>query len=303
MPKRRTPSPSESGAGGLLARKARLGKWLGYLGGAYFALLVIVAVTAPWIVPVLPNQQDLQNTFLPPVLLGGEWQHPLGTDDLGRDVFSRLVYGSRVSLIVGLGAVTVSAVVGTLLGMAAGYAVGTRSRLGSVLDRVVTLLSEMALAIPAVLLAIAVAAVLGTNLVVLIAILSLFGWVIFARVVRGAVLSLNSRGYVENARVLGASHAWILRRHMLPNVLGQVLVVGSLQVGFMILVESALGYLGLGVQPPTPTWGNMVAEGRLALSSSPWIALFSGFAITLTVLSVNFVGDYLRTRLSGGLSS
>ncbi|MFC7546859.1 ABC transporter permease [Plantactinospora sp. GCM10030261] len=278
----------------------RIGTALGYAGAAYLVLLVALAAAAPLVVPVGPEVQDLRNQHLPPAFLGGDWSHPLGTDKLGRDLFSRLVYGSRVSLTIGVGAVAVSAVAGTLLGLVAGYGTGVGSRLGTLLDRGIMLLTEMALAIPAVLLAIAVSAVFGTNQLVLVLILSLFGWVVFARVVRGALLSLHGRGFVEAARVLGAGHLRIVYRHMYPHVVGQILVIAPLQIGFMILVETALGYLGLGIPPPAPTWGNMVAEGRLTLSASPWTALLAGLAITATVLSVNFVGDLLRRRTAAG---
>jgi peptide/nickel transport system permease protein len=152
-------------------------------------------------------------------------------------------------------------------------------------------------------LAIAAASLFGGSLGNLIIILTIFGWVVFARLTRGIVLSLHRRSFVEAATVLGAGHVRLVLRHMLPYVLPQVIVVAALQVGFMILVESALSYLGLGVQPPTPTWGRMVAEGRDILAKTPWVAVFSGLAITLTVLSVNFMGDLLRTRLVGGSTS
>lgn len=279
------------------------GKLLGYVGTVYFLLLCLAAIAAPYVVPMDPNLQDLQNQYLPPVLLGGEWSHPLGTDNLGRDLLSRLVYGSRVSLTISIGAVLVSAVVGTLLGLVAGYGAGLGGRVGALVDRSIMLLTEMSLAIPAVLLAIAVAAVFGTSQLILILILSMFGWVVFARVVRGVLLSLHGRGFVEAARVLGAGHFRVVVRHMFPHVIGQIVVIAPLQLGFMILVETALGYLGLGVRPPTPTWGNMIAEGRVALNASPWIAVLAGLAITFTVLSVNFMGELLRSRLGASSRS
>lgn len=276
-------------------------RFLGYAGTAFFALMVLVALLAPLIDPADPVKQDLLKRFAPPFWAeGGSMAHPLGTDQLGRDVLSRLMHGARVSLLVGISATAVSCLVGTTLGLVSGYFAGLPGRLGGWVDRLLMMLTEMALAIPGVLLAIAAAALFGGSLLNLIIILSIFGWVVFARLTRGIVLSLHRRSFVESAVVLGAGHRRVVLRHMLPYVLPQVVVVAALQVGFMILVESALSYLGLGVQPPTPTWGRMVAEGRDILSKTPWVAVFSGLAITLTVLSVNFMGDLLRTRLVGG---
>ena len=208
------------------------------------------------------------------------------------------MYGARVSVFIALSAVAISAAVGTSLGLLAGYAAGQSGRFARLTDRSIMSMTAMALAIPGVLLAIAVAAVLGTSVSVLIFILSLFGWVVFARLTQTVLLSLHGRAFVEAAMVLGASRSRVIIRHMLPHALPQIIVVAALQVGFMILVESSLGYLGLGVQPPTATWGNMVANGRTILGATPWPAVFSGLAITLTVLSVNFMSDLIRSRIS-----
>lgn len=271
---------------------------LGWMGLIFFLLVVATAVAAPILAPMNPIQQDLTLRFAPPVWAeGGTSARLLGSDQLGRDVLSRLIYGARVSLVVGIGSVFISSLVGTALGLVAGYGAGQGGRLGSLADRTVTSMTEIALSIPGVLLAIAVAAVLGTGVRNLIIILALFGWVVFARLTRGMLLALHRRAFVEAAIVLGASRMRVVLRHMLPHVVPQILVVAPLQVGFMILVESALSYLGLGVQPPTPTWGNMVAEARSYMAASPWPALFSGVAITFTVLSVSFIGDWARARL------
>jgi peptide/nickel transport system permease protein len=276
------------------ARGTRVVRVLGLAGAAFFALVVVAAIFAPFVAPHDPEAQDLARRFAPP----GTGERLLGGDQLGRDVLSRLIYGARVSLAVSFAAVSISAVFGTAMGLLAGYSAGLRARFG-ILERLVLVLSEMALAIPGIILAVAVAALFGTSMRNLIIILALFGWVVFARLTHGIVLSLHSRAFVEAAGVLGAGHLRIVFRHMLPYVLPQVVVVAALQIGFMILVESALSYLGLGVQPPTPTWGNMIAEGREALGESPWMAVFAGLAITLTVLSINFAADLVRERIAG----
>jgi peptide/nickel transport system permease protein len=258
-------------------------------------VVVIAAIFAPWVAPHDPNAQDLAQRFAPP----GTGGRLLGGDQLGRDVLSRLIHGARISLAVSFAAVGISVVFGTALGLVAGYAAGMRSRGAQTLERLILALTEMALAIPGIILAVAVAALFGTNTQNLIIILSLFGWVVFARLARGIVLSLHRRAFVEAAGVLGAGHLRIVVRHMLPYVLPQIIVVAALQVGFMILVESALSYLGIGVQPSTPTWGNMISEGREALDESPWMSVFAGLAITLTVLAINFMADLFRTRIAG----
>lgn len=300
-----SPVPDSSTASGAVRpvgrrRSSRVAQILGWAGTIYFVLLVISAIAAPLIAVTDPIQQNLGLRYEPPVLAGGTWEYPLGTDNLGRDVFSRIVYGSRVSLIVAGSAVLLSMVIGTILGLIAGYGAGAGGWIGAVSDRLIMLFSEMALAIPGILLAIAVAAVFGSSVPILIGILTLFGWVVFARLVRGALLSLHSRGFVEASKVLGSGHVRIVRQHMFPHVVGHIVVIAPLQIGYMILVETALGFLGLGIRPPTPTWGTMVAEGRVTLGASPWVAIFSGLAITLAVLSVNFMGDLLRGRLTAG---
>jgi peptide/nickel transport system permease protein len=277
---------------------------LGYAGLAFFAIVVLAALLAPLIAPAEPGKQDLLDRFAPPFWSAeGSLDHPLGTDQLGRDVLSRLMHGARVSLLVGVSATLASAIIGTTIGLVAGYSAGRPGRVAGWVDRILMMSTEMALAIPGVVLAIAAASLFGGSLSNLIIILTIFGWVVFARLTRGIVLSLHRRAFVEAATVLGAGHLRLVLRHMLPYVLPQVIVVAALQVGFMILVESALSYLGLGVQPPEPTWGRMVAEGRDILAKTPWVAVFSGLAITLTVLSVNFIGDLLRARLVGGTTS
>lgn len=274
-------------------------RFLGFAGLVGFVGLVLISILTPWIAPADPGLQDLNNRFAPPFWAdGGSLERPLGTDQLGRDVLSRIMYGSRVSLLIGGGAVIIAGLFGTTLGLVAGFSSGFGGRLGTLIDKIINSAAEIALAIPGILLAIAVASVFGTSIIILIMILALFGWVVFARLARGILLSLHRRAFVEAAVILGASRRRVVMKHMLPEVIPQLLVVIPLQFGFMILVESALSYLGLGVQPPTPTWGRMVAESRTFLGATPWPALFSGLAITFTVLSVNFMTDLQRNRLS-----
>ncbi len=280
-------------------RGARAVEALGVAGTAVFLMVLGLALFAPWVSPLDPLEQDLTTRFAPPFWMeGGSAEHLLGTDQLGRDTLSRLIYGARMSMAVALSAVGIAAVVGTGMGLLAGFAAGSPHRGAKMVDRAIMALTSMALAIPGILLAIAVAAVLGTNALVLILILSLFGWVVFARLTRSILLSLHDRAFVEAATVLGAGRFRTVFRHMLPQALPQIIVVIALQIGFMVLVESSLGYLGLGIQPPTPTWGNMVAEGRAILGATPWVAIFSGLAITVTVLAINFMSDLIRARIT-----
>lgn len=258
---------------------------LGLIGLVLLALTVIAAVGAPWIAPYNPNKIDPIHVIEAP----GNG-HLLGTDGLGRDVFSRIVYGARISLYSGFLVVSISMVVGTLIGLVAGYA-------GGVVDGVLMRCMDALLAFPGLILALAITSALGpglTNALLAIAILSLPG---AARIVRGSTLSLRERDFVVAAQVLGAGTGRILFRHILPNTLGPIIVIASLRVGGAILVETGLSFLGLGVRPPTASWGSMVNEGARFLERAPWIAMASGGAIFITVLGANFVGDAVRDIL------
>lgn len=253
-------------------------------------VVVMAALFGPWITPFDPDSQDITQRLLPPLSSTDEGLHVLGTDALGRDMLSRLIVGSRVSLLVGVAAVLVSGVIGVLFGLLAGY---DDRRIGRVLMGI----TDIQLAIPFLVLALAVVAVLGPSLFNLIMVLGVTGWVQYARIVRAEVLVLKDREFVQAARALGASTLRILGRHLLPNVTSSVVVISSLQVAKMILFESSLSFLGLGVPPSIPTWGGMIADGRDYVSYAWWVAAVPGLAIFITVVGINLVGDRLRDLL------
>jgi peptide/nickel transport system permease protein len=250
-----------------------------------------VAVVAPALAPDDPVRNDLLARLSPPAWLeGGSWRHPLGTDTLGRDVVSRLLYGARVSLVVGFSAVVLAGVLGVALGLVAGY-------YGGRLDDVLMRLGDVQLAFPALVLAIAVLAVLGAGLANVVLVLGVTGWVTYARIARSETLSLRHREFVEGARALGARDSGILWRHVLPNVLPPITVVATFSVARTIIAEASLSFLGLGIPPPAPSWGAMLDEGRNYLTTGWWLALFPGLAILAVVLGINLVGDWLRDTL------
>lgn len=258
---------------------------------------ITMALLAPVLAPYDPGEQNLDARLQPPAWLdGGSLQHPLGTDHLGRDILSRIIFGSRISLLVALIAVAVSGTLGTLLGLAAGYWRGK-------IDSFIMLLADVQLAFPFILLALAVMAVLGPGLRNVIAVLGITGWVAYGRLLRAEVMALNSREYVEAARALGQKDSKIMLRHILPNIMPSVIVMASLRVANMIIAESSLTFMGLGVEPHIPTWGSMLADGRAYITSAWWLATFPGLAIMLTVLGVNLVGDWLRHTLDPRLKN
>lgn len=251
-------------------------------------LLVLAAALADVVSPADPNAQDLLARLRPPALVpGGSATHLLGTDDLGRDVLSRVIHGSRVSLLVGVAAAAISGVAGAIVGLIAG------SR-GGVTDRLLMRLADVQLAFPAVLVALAVVAFLGSGLWIVVAVLGVTNWVSYARVVRASVLSLREREFVVGARAIGVGPVTIMRRHLLPNVMAPLATIATLNVAAAILAESALSFLGLGVPAEIPTWGSMLSQGQLYLGTSWWIAVFPGVALLLTALSINITGDALR---------
>ncbi len=264
---------------------------------AAFVLLfvVLLALFGPFLAPKDPNQVNVLARFTPPTWVeGGSSEHLLGTDALGRDTFSRLILGARVSLLVGLAAVAIGGFVGTAMGLIAGY-------LGGRVDAIVMRLVDIQLAFPGILLALTVLALLGRSLGNLILVLGIVQWAQYARLVRGHVLSLREQEYVEGARALGARSNRIVLRHLLPNSTAPIIVIGSFSVATTILAESALSFLGLGVPPSVPTWGGMLAEGRDHLVRAWWLATFPGLAITVTVLSINLLGDWMRDYLDPNL--
>ncbi len=241
-------------------------------------ILVVVAgsaILAPVISPADPLLQDVSVRLKPPTLEGGDGRaHLLGTDHLGRDILSRLIFGARISLVIGISAVALAGTLGTLIGLAAGYR-------GGRIDDLCMRLTDTMLAMPFILLALAVIAVLGSNLRNIIFVLGVTSWVSYARIVRAEVLTLRTREFVAAAQALGGGGRRIVFRHLLPNVLTPVIVIATLEVARMIILESALSFLGLGVQPPTPTWGGMLADGRAYLSTAWWLATFPGLCIML----------------------
>jgi peptide/nickel transport system permease protein len=261
------------------------------LGALIVGLVIVAALAAPWLATTDPIDQDLAAALKPPFWApDGSREHPLGTDHLGRDVYSRLIYGAQISLTISVLAALLGAAVGVAAGLVAGYRGG---RVGAVIMRIV----DLNLAFPLILLALAVVALLGANLRNLVIVMAITTWMIYARVVRGLSLTLREQEFVQAVRALGAHDARIIARHILPNVLPAVLVIWTLEVARVILMESALSFLGLGVPPPTPTWGRMLAEGRDYLTMAGWISIFPGLAIMLTVLGINFLGDGLRDLL------
>ncbi len=255
------------------------------VGGALVLLLLAIAVLAPWLAPYDVAKQDLLNTLQKP----GAEGHLLGTDDLGRDMLSRLIYGSRVSLFTGFVAAALSVAIGVPLGLLAGFFAGrTDMVLGRVFDAV--------LGIPSILLALGLSAVFGPSLVIIVIALGLVWWASYARMVRSETLSLSRAEYVEAARATGCSNWRLLGRYLLPNVMPIVLALVPLTVASGILVEASLSFLGVGVRPPTPTWGGMLATGRNFVRTAWWMATLPGIAIVITILSLNLLGDGLRDQ-------
>ncbi len=259
-------------------------------GGLVLLVTVLVAALAGPLAPTGPNEQDIADRLAPPVWAGGAWARPLGTDELGRDILSRLMYGARISLAIGVVAVAISCPLGILVGLAAGFAGG---RVDGLLMRV----TDIQLAIPTILLAMAVVTVLGTSVANVIIALTITGWTLYARLIRGETLVLKSREFIEASRAAGAGELRLMLRHVLPNVLSPAIVVATFAVGGMILLEATLSFLGIGVPPRVVTWGSMLNGGRLYLASAWWLTAFPGLAIFVTVLSVNAIGDYLRDLL------
>ncbi|TMV08363.1 ABC transporter permease [Arenibacterium halophilum] len=272
---------------GQMLRRRVLGHQGLLIGGAVIALLALMAIFAPLIAPHDPFAQSLMNRMEPPVFLGGSWEHPLGTDHLGRDYLSRLIYGARVSLLIGVVAAVISGVIGTTMGVAAGY-------FGGRVDAVVTFLINVRLAMPVVLVALAVVAILGGSLTVVTTVVGLLLWDRFAVVMRASTRQVRAREYVAAARAVGASTPRILLTEIMPNIANNLIVVVTLEMAHAILIEAALSFLGLGVQPPTPSWGLMVSEGKTMMLFEPWLVLIPGAVLFTLVLAINLMGDGLR---------
>lgn len=258
------------------------------IGALIVATVVLIALCAPLIAPHDPYYQDLLARLKPPVWDDrGSWDHILGTDHLGRDYLSRLIYGARISLLIGIGAALISGLIGTIMGVMAGY-------FGGRVDMVVTFLITVRLSMPVVLVALAVVAIVGGSLQVVIMVLGLLLWDRFAVVMRSSTLQIRSMDYVAAAQAVGCSTTRVLMTEIMPNVVNNLIVIATLEMAHAIILEAALSFLGLGVQPPLPSWGLMVSEGKDMMLFEPWLITIPGVALFLLVLSINLLGDGVR---------
>ncbi len=260
------------------------------VGGSIFLIFVISALFAGFVAPYDPYEADLANSLQPPVGFGGSWEHPLGTDAIGRDLLSRLIYGARISLSVAAVSVTLAVLVGVSLGALSGY-------FGGVIDEVLMRIVDFWLSFPAVLMAISLMVVLGPGYWNVVAAMTLTSWVPFARVVRGEFLTLRERPFVLAAKAIGVGNAHIIFREALPNTFPSLIVLSTFQLARNIIYEASLSFIGIGVKPPNPSWGLMLGTGRQHILDAWWIAMFPGLAITLVVLGINLLGDSLRDAL------
>jgi peptide/nickel transport system permease protein len=286
---RRGPA-EETGGGSGRTLPRRSMPLAGGIGLTLVLLLVAAALVGPLLIGADPSHQDLRGRLAPPLWDGGTGAHPLGTDQLGRDVLARIVRGARVSLAIGVAATLLAGTVGVVLGMVAGYA-------GGIAERAISFVVDVQQAIPFVVVAIGVVAVLGPSLRNVVVILAVVSWVAYARIVRLQAMALRRAPFVEAARAAGVGPVRMLARHILPNVAGPTIVIASQQVAAMILYEAALSYLGLGAPDGTITWGGMVAGGQETMTTAWWVSALPGVAIALTVLGFNLLGDWLRDAL------
>lgn len=263
----------------------------GMIGLIMFLLVVFAAIFAPLIAPYDPLEQNLRESKMPPPWQeGGSWDHPFGTDNLGRDIFSRIIYGARVSLTVGFFGVLIAGGLGLIFGAIAGY-------MGGRVDDIIMSVVNLVLSLPYLLFVVVIAAILGRSLINVILIFGITDSPIFARVTRGEVLRIRQSGFVESAVSAGATWPRIVFDHILPNLIGPLITLATFEMSRMIFYEAGLGFLGLSVPPTVPSWGNMLAAGRKYLTSAPWIATFPGLAIMFTSLGMNLLGDWLRDVL------
>jgi len=258
------------------------------LGITFTTIVALMAILAGIVSPHDYTKQSLPNSLKPPFWVkGGSWSHPLGTDHLGRDLLTRVLYGARVSLFVGVGSVLIASAIGIILGLVSGF-------YGGWIDSFIMRVADIQLSFPPIFLCIAMMAFIPPSVVTLILVLGLVTWVQFGRVSRGSTLSVKEKEFVEAARSLGTSNLKIMWRHILPNILSPIVVIATVSMSWMILAEAGLSFLGLGVQPPTPAWGSMLSEGRTYFRIAWWYATFPGVAIFITVLGLNMLGDGLR---------
>jgi peptide/nickel transport system permease protein len=266
----------------MLTHKSFLG------GGAILLLVFVLAFFAPAIAPHNPYHQDLTNRIVPPVWNeSGTWEHPLGTDNMGRDYFSRVVYGSRISLLIGFCSMMIAAVIGISLGVVGGY-------FGGRTDMVVTYIITVRLSMPAVLVAIAVVALIGASTQIVILVLGCLIWDRFAVILRATTQQVRVMDYVQAAQAAGCSILWIIIREIIPNLFNNIVIVSTLAISRAIILEAALSFLGMGVQPPTPSWGLMISEGKEFMFFNPYLVTIPGVALFILVLGMNLFGDGLR---------
>ena len=272
---------------GFLAKKAKGHQGM-IIGSLIVFFVIVIALLAPLLAPHDPYQQDLMKRLMPPVWDGrGSWEHIFGTDHLGRDYLSRLIYGARISLLIGIGAALISGLIGTIMGVLAGY-------FGGRVDMVVTFMITVRLSMPVVLVALAVVAIVGGSLQVVITVLGLLLWDRFAVVMRSSTLQIRSMDYVAAAQAVGCSVSRILMTEVMPNVVNNLIVITTIEIAHAIILEAALSFLGLGVQPPLPSWGLMVSEGKDMMLFESWLITIPGVALFLLVLAINLMGDGVR---------
>jgi len=271
------------------ALRLRIRNHRGLLTGfGIVCVIALLAILAPLIAPYDPFEQVLARRLLPPAWVeGGTWDHLLGTDTLGRDYLSRLLYGGRISLLIGLGAATIGCVIGVTLGICAGY-------FGGRVDQALMYLFTCQLALPGLLLILALVVFIRPSLPILIGLIGALGWTLYFTVVRSATMQMRQFDYITAARALGSNRRQVLFYEIMPNLLNQIIVVFTLEVGFAILAEAALSFLGVGVQPPTPAWGLMINEGKSAMFFRPWLVILPGIALFLLVIGINLMGDGVR---------
>jgi peptide/nickel transport system permease protein len=290
---------------GIGTGRGKLKRWMklllksktGTIGFVIVLAVVLTAIFAPLLAPYDPAKTNASMRLLPPMWVDkGMNEFPLGTDNLGRDILSRIIYGSQISLIVGICSVIVSGLIGVILGLLAGY-------YGRWTDTVIMRVVDSLLAIPTILFMLVVLAIIGPGLGTLIFVIGITHWVTYARIVRGEVLSVKERDFVRAAKAVGAKNARIIITHILPNVTSSVIVISTMSVATNIILEASLSFLGLGIQPPDVSWGGMLSDGRQYLATSWWVATFPGIAITITVLAIIFLGDWLRDILDPRMKS
>jgi len=274
-----------------IERRRKLSRLMLIVPVVILALLVFSAIFAPLIAPYNPIEIAMTERLQPPVFQdGGSVKHILGTDSLGRDVLSRIIYGARISLSFSLIVIFITGTIGTILGIISGY-------FGGRTDSIIMRITDTALSIPAILIAIILAVGLGPSLKTIIIALSILGWSGYARVIRGETLKLREADFVAQARIIGSSKMRIMIKHIFPNVINPLIIIATMMVGLMIIIEATLSYVGAGIPPPDPSWGSMVNDGRNYLATAWWISFFPGMCIGLVVLSGNYLGDWIRDKL------